>query len=218
MYNDLLANEEIYHIYSRSIAGYEILNKDNDRNRMLKGLTHYKKEKVPINLSKYVSADEDMKAFYDGLMDDTENIVQILAYCLMPTHLHLILKQLQNKGISNFMSNLLNSYTRYFNTKYKRKGPLWESRFNRVLVKTDEQLLNLSGYIHINPVRKELVVNPEDWLFSSYREYLGMIEDGKRMCDFSDCIDIKGEKYKIYVENKIKLWLNQSDLVGWNGG
>ena len=70
------------------------------------------------------------------------------------------------------MRRLLNSYTRYFNEKIKRKGPLWEGRFKKVLVNSDEQLLHLTRYVHLNPVSAGIVEKPEDWPCSSYREYI----------------------------------------------
>ncbi len=78
----------------------------------------------------------------------------------MPTHIHLILKQLKEDGISAYMSKILNSYTCYFNRRTKRKGPLWESRFKRVEVTSDEQLLHLTRYIHLNPVTAHIVEEP----------------------------------------------------------
>jgi putative transposase len=99
-------------------------------------------------------------------------LVEIVAFCLMPNHFHLLLKQLKKKGISTFMAQISNSYTRYFNLKYDRVGPLFQGVFKAVRVKNDEQLLHLSRYIHLNPVTDYLVENPEEYLYSSYLEYL----------------------------------------------
>ena len=60
--------------------------------------------------------------------------VEIIAYCIMPTHFHLVVKQLKEDGISFFIQQILNSYSRYFNIKTKRKGPLWEGRFQNVII------------------------------------------------------------------------------------
>ncbi|MFH1855789.1 MAG: transposase [Candidatus Omnitrophota bacterium] len=64
------------------------------------------------------------EADYSRIVEDKEKAIEIIAYCLMPTHLHLMLKQLKDNAISDFMRKLLNSYSRYFNVKYKRKGTL----------------------------------------------------------------------------------------------
>jgi putative transposase len=103
----------------------------------------------------------------------------------MPTHFHAILKQLSSDGISIMMRKILDSYSRYFNIKNKRKGPLWESRFNRIVLKSDDELLHLTRYIHLNPVTAYLVEKPEDWPFSSYNEYIGNIKKEEGICNFS---------------------------------
>ena len=98
------------------------------------------------------------------------------------------------------MKNLLNSYTRYFNTKTKRKGPLWQGRFKSVLIKTDEQLLHLTRYIHLNPTSEDLVERPEDWPYSSYNEYLRNSEEP--LCSFSKYLDIEPKTYREFVESR----------------
>ena len=119
----------------------------------------------------------------------------------MPTHFHLILNQKKENGIPRFMSNVLNSYTRYFNTKYKRKGPLWEGRFKGVRVQENEYLLHLTRYIHLNPVSASLVNKPEAWSASSYNEYIGT--SGDRVTDFQELIDMNPSDYRGFVEERI---------------
>ena len=96
---------------------------------------------------------------------------------------------------------VLKSYSKYFNKKYKRKGPLWETRFKNVHVDTDEQLLHLTRYIHLNPVTALLVKKPEDWNFSSYKEYLR--ESPRKICEFEEFIPIEKNEYKLFVEERI---------------
>jgi len=79
---------------------------------------------------------------------------------------------LTGNSLSKYISDVENSFSRYFNIKFKRKGPIWQSRFRSVEVKTDEQLLHVSRYIHLNPTTDYLVDKPEDWKFSSYKEYI----------------------------------------------
>jgi putative transposase len=119
----------------------------------------------------------------------------------MPTHIHLILKQLAPSGISIFVGNVLNSYTRYFNLKHHRKGPLWESKFQNILVKGDEQLLHLTRYIHLNPVTALLTDKPQNWKFSSYNEYLG--QTNYPICQYKDLIEFDQNKYKKFVLDRI---------------
>lgn len=99
--------------------------------------------------------------------------VELLAYCLMPNHFHFLLKQNSKDGVSKLLKQLTNAYTLYFNQKYERVGGLVQGRFKAVEVPTDELLLHISRYIHLNPVVAEIVSNPKDYKWSSYKNYIG---------------------------------------------
>ncbi len=204
----ILAKGETYHIFSKSIAGFEVFRKDSEYERMKNLLKYYKTENPPLRFSMFMEI-KNKGGFSQKHLSSKESLVDIIAYCFMPTHFHLILKQLNENGISVFMSNILNIYTRYFNVKTKRKGPLWESRFRRILVETDEQLLHLTRYIHLNPVTAYLVDKPQDWKFSSYKEFLQ--EDKEKICNYSEVLDIKPQNYKEFVTIQINY---QRELAG----
>jgi len=106
-------------------------------------------------------------------LDKTKKIIEVICYCLMPNHFHFLLRQLVDGGITEFISKLSNSYTKYFNIKHKRIGPLLQGEFKSVLVESNEQLLHLSRYIHLNPSVSGLVDNLEEYSRSSYPEYIG---------------------------------------------
>lgn len=202
-----LVNGEIYHIFNKSIADFKIFNNNNDFSRMKDMIRYYQAEGMPLKFSQYM---ELVKVKRNGFLNqfksdsqDKERIVQIIAFCFMPTHYHLILKQLRENGISVFISNIQNSYTRYFNTKFKRKGPLWEGPFKNVLIKTDTQLLHLTRYLHLNSVTSYLVNRPEEWLYTSYLEYLSKIKENEKICDYEDLLDIEPSYYKKFIEDRI---------------
>ncbi len=201
----LLVDNQVYHIFSRSIAGFQIFNHDSDYQRMLQLLKYFQIKEPPTKFSFFLELKSVQQfGFFNYLnliSKNQKDLVQIIAYCLMPTHIHLILKQIAPSGISNFISNVLNSYTRYFNTKYHRKGPLWESKFQNVPVESDEQLLHLTRYFHLNPTSASLVKKPQDWNFSSYKEYLGKADNP--ICQFDDLLDIQPTQYKKFVQDRI---------------
>jgi len=203
--NPLVAGE-IYHIFTRSIADFKILNKAGDFERM-KHLIMYYLVKNDIKFSNFIGLKIVRKEGFNNALElfskGKEGLVQIISYCLMPTHIHLALKQLAKSGIHKYMKDILNSYTRYFNIKHKRKGPLWESRFKSVLVDSDEQLLHLTRYIHLNPSTAKLVEKPEDWKFSSYGEYLSRENNIISFCQFDDILDIKPATYRKFVNDQI---------------
>lgn len=194
---------EIYHVFNKSIAGFKIFNIKSEFSRMIATIHYYQREKPSMKFSKFIKLAKFQKNKNDKSIpiSDKEKLVEIIAYCLMPTHLHLILKQLKENGISSFMSNILNSYTRYFNTRHNRKGPLWEGRFKNVLVETDEQLFHLTRYVHLNPVTAYLINKPEEWPASSYQEYI-LKDIGKdRICKYDDILEIEPASYRKFVEN-----------------
>ena len=100
------------------------------------------------------------------------------------------------------MNNILNSYTRYFNIRHKRKGPLWVGRFKRVVVSTDEQLLHLTRYVHLNPVTSYLADNPESWEHGSYQEYCSQNDVREKVCCFDNLLDIDSRSYKKFVNDR----------------
>lgn len=89
----------------------------------------------------------------------------------MPNHFHLLLKQNKNNGISEFLRKICDSYIKYFNLRHKRQGPLLQGAFKAVLIESDEQLLHLSRYIHLNPFVANLVDDLSDYKWSSYPDY-----------------------------------------------
>ena len=97
----------------------------------------------------------------------------IIAYCLMPNHFHLLV-QPHSDQLSRLMQRLSISYTKAINKRYGRVGPLFQGQFQAARVDRNEYLLHLSRYIHLNPVAAGLVEHPQDWEYSSFREYIGL--------------------------------------------
>ena len=105
--------------------------------------------------------------------------LDIVAYCLMPTHYHLLVQvkeisDTSNAAVSKVMMRLSVSYTKAMNKRYDRVGTLFQGAFRAKHVNGDEYLVHLSRYIHLNPVIAGLVELPENWEFASYRDYIGV--------------------------------------------
>lgn len=199
---DELKSGEIYHIYSKSIAKFVIFNNETEYSRMLQLFQLYRYADFGYRYSQFLDlANFRQDEIISNLEKDGDLMVQIISYCLMPTHIHIILKQNSDGGISHFMALALNSYSRYFNTVHKRSGPLWSSRFKSTLVSDDNQLLHLTRYLHLNPTSAALVKKPEDWRYSSYREYIDIGRTGSNLCDYEDLLTIKPSQYKKLVDN-----------------
>ena len=195
-----LITDEVYHVFSKSIAGYRIFNDEREFLRMRNLIKYYQYNRPQISFSRYLNANDNIKK---NTFNNSIKSIQIVAYCFMQTHIHLILSQLIDDGISNYMRLMLNAYAKYFNLRHRRKGPLWEGPFRNVHVKNDYQLLHLTRYVHLNPTTASLVSKPEDWKYSSYEEYITNNKREGQVCDYNSLLNIEPKTYKQFVEDNI---------------
>lgn len=187
-----------YHIFNKSIAGFGIFKGIKNSRRFYETLDYYNNINPKISLSAYIIRNGSYEV-ESTLYPRNEAIVKFISYIIMPDHYHLLVRLLESILVSQYLSNLENSFSRYFNIRFKRKGPLWQSRFKSVQIKNNEQLLHVSRYIHLNPTTAGLVDKPEDWEFSSYRE---VINDDNLLKNVLAEISINNPRfYKKFVEN-----------------
>ncbi|MBI3103747.1 transposase [Candidatus Daviesbacteria bacterium] len=156
-----------YHIYNRGVEKRDIFLDEQDCVVFL----HY--------LKLYLSPVEELKQLdLPGLRVskfirlNLSAEIDLLAFALMPNHIHLQIKQKTTDGIVKLMKRLATAYVMYFNKKYLRVGSLFQNTYKATLIKTDEYLLHLSRYIHLNPAKithKKIIFKE----FSSYPYYLG---------------------------------------------
>ena len=181
-----LVNNEIYHIVIRGVGDYLILKNKDDYYRAIFSLYEFNTTK-PIEIREQRRKRQIIKASR-GLSPDTrELLVEILAFYFMPNHIHLLLRQNRENGITQFMQKFGTGYATYFNKKYNRKGHLFQNRFKAVHIKTNDQLKNVFVYIHTNGIslieprwKGKGVSNPkkvieflENYKWSSYQDYIG---------------------------------------------
>lgn len=196
-----LINDQYYHIFSRSIAKYVVFNTEKDYFRMIEYLNLYRFNEFKYKYSKFKRLSIKNQTDIINELQDTNKLVEIVAYCIMPTHFHLILKQISTNGISIFMARVLDGYSRYFNVLHERKGPLWDGHFTNVLIESDKQILHLTRYIHLNPVTAKIINKPKDWPYSSYMEYIDPRLN--TLCEFSNLFDLSPKEYKVFVNDRI---------------
>ena len=137
-------------------AGYphHIIQRGNNRERVFMNFRDY--EKYLSSLSKY---SEEKKA-------------AVLAYCLMPNHVHLLVRPSEEEALPKMMQGITLCYSKYFNGENGRTGRLWECRYYSTLIDGDSYLWTVSKYIENNPVRAGVVKRPEDYLYSSAKAHL----------------------------------------------
>ena len=146
--NIIFSPLEYYHCYNRGTEKRKIFMDQKDYQRFIH-LLFVCNSVNTIHLSDYKE-----KSFAEIFeIDRDKNFVDIGAYCLMPNHFHLLLKEKEDGNISLFMQKLMTAYTMYFNKKYERTGSLFESRFRAQHIDEDNYLKYIFSYIHLNPLK-----------------------------------------------------------------
>ncbi len=168
----IFANGEFYHIFNRGVERRQIFANKRDYQRFFQTLLFYRQEYNP----QFRFSFQKRQFLILNTKPSTSPLVDLVCYVLMPTHFHFLVKQVRDRGITTLLSKLSNSYTKYFNIKYKRVGPLLQGPFQARRVEDDEQLIHLSRYVHLNPIVDSLVKDLGDSPYSSYPEYLGLSE------------------------------------------
>ncbi|MEP1088334.1 transposase [Algoriphagus sp.] len=142
---DVLESGKLYHIYSRAIG----------------------KELLFLN-------EENYKFFLKKYDQYCSSIFETIAYCLIPNHFHLLVRikdDIANEVVVRDFSNFLNSYSKSFNNTNGRRGGLFQRKFKRKLIDREPYLSRIILYIHLNPVKHEIVDDFSEWQFSSYNSY-----------------------------------------------
>jgi putative transposase len=185
----------IYHVYNRGVAKNAICLEDADYWRFLQGLCLFNDTKstnrILFDLKRWRGG-LNLKVLRDYVTapeNERNKLVRLLAYCVMDNHYHLLVEEICEGGITQFMQKFGTGYVNFFNEKYDRVGPLFQGRFKNVLVDDDLYLQYLLVYINVlNPAsfvvpnwKEEGISNIEEVLryaqeyrWSSHQDYLGL--------------------------------------------
>ena len=154
-------------------------------------------------------SNRDRERFLDYLGSATERYNAIIhTYSLMDNHYHILL-QTPSGNLSQIMHHINGAYTNYFNVKRKRSGHLFQGRYKSLLVDIDEYAQELSRYIHLNPVKAGMVEKPEQYRWSSYRDYINVDKSSKWLCTdfilglFSSKASVARTQYRRFVESMV---------------
>ena len=179
---------EFYHVYNRGTDKRIIFENIYDQNRF-RALLYVANGANAVDISRHFS---EGRSFTEIMkVDRGDALVAIGAYCLMPNHFHLLIRETKAGGISVFMKKLTTAYSMYFNKKHRRTGALFEGRFKAQHVDDDQYLRYLFAYIHLNPVkiadphwkdhgiqdREHAKAHLRSYDGSSYLDYLGQERD-----------------------------------------
>lgn len=197
---------EYYHILNRGNNKQPIFKDEKDWVRFLFLILYLQSSVNLRNISRqvhYFIKNEKFKVSDNTLKEIVNNrSVELVVFILMPNHFHLILKELVEGGISKYMQRILNSHTKYFNSKNEISGHLFQGSFKAIHIEDDAQLIYLSAYIH-NNIKELGNWSRKDELFpySSFKDYLGKNRWGELLKrniildQFSD-----KEKYRLFVK------------------
>lgn len=212
----------VYHVYNRGVEKRDIFLDDHDYKYflwLLKELLSERQCPAGTDPAKGPSLQR-------GDKPDFSHEIELLAYCLMPNHFHLLIRQKKIDSMSRFMRSLGTNYSMYFNRKYERVGALFQGRYKAVLAEDDNYLLHLSRYIHLNPLSQgtDPVQGPslqrkleEGW--SSYGEYLGSRSTRWVKPEFvldllSQGIGTYGDRFSSYKQFVEEYQADSADILG----
>lgn len=187
-----IVNGEMYHLVIRAIEGLKLFRDKQDYYRMVRNLFEFNDEKSVVStfrVIQYLAKKKQLTGSDPVYLGEGKRkiLVEILAVCLMPNHVHLLVRQVGDGGISKFMKKIGGGYAAYYNQKYKRVGHVFQGRYRVVHIKNDKQLITVFVYIHTNAVAiifpkwKERGISDlrkainfiENYKWSSYTDYLG---------------------------------------------
>lgn len=227
MKKPVFVNGGVYHIYNRGVEERKIFLDDKDYFRFVHNLFEFNDEAPAMNLyyklPQIQSYEVQLRKIRKIEREPRKLLVEIMAFCLMPNHYHIFVRQKVDNGIVRFMQKLGTGYTNYFNKKYKRVGGLLQGRFKAILIKGESHFIHLPYYIHLNPLDikfpewrereiknyKEAMEFLENYRWSSFPDYIGK-KNFPSVTQRESLSDFFGgpEQYK---KDMIK-WLKEMDL------
>lgn len=167
-----------YHVYNRGVEKRTIFIEDEDYHVFIGYLKSYL---TPIDLRGLTLKDDEGHTISPSRkLNNYAEEIELIAYCLMPNHFHLMLRQLTQSSMSEFMQSILTRYVRYFNKKYSRVGGLFQGVYKTVHITKEAQFTYLTKYIHRNPLRdhptRSHLEGLREYKYSSYGNYLGLFK------------------------------------------
>ena len=200
-----LVTGQLYHVFNRGVARLPTFTNESEYNRAMALINYYRFANVSLKYSNFNDLPlSQQQEILDNLKKQNDLLVKIHSFILMPNHFHFALEPVIEGGISRFISNFSNSYTKYVNTVQDRVGPLFQGKFKAVHIKSDSQLTHLSRYHHLNIYTDGVVTTIDQILnysYSSMPNYLGgglydFVETELVLSHFKS-----REAYKIFVLN-----------------
>ncbi len=152
-------NNEIYHVYNRGVEKRKIFLTENDYLRFLHDLYEFNDTAPAVYFHKKPQHFKSCEVGLRKVAQKRDLLVEIYSFTLMPNHFHLMLKQIREGGVTEFMRKIGTGYTNYFNLTQERVGSLFQGKYKSVRIDNHAHFLHLPFYIHSNPLSLEF----SDW-------------------------------------------------------
>lgn len=160
---------EFFHIYNRGVEKRPITADDHDRKRWIETMLYYRFSDTENQFSL-----ADLASFVGE-----QPQVEVVCYCLMPNHFHIVARQVVDGGISEWLRKLTVSYSRYFNTRHDRVGPLFQGPYKCRRITSTEDLLHVCRYVHLNPYVAKLIDDLILYPWSSFPDFIRSPDDAR---------------------------------------
>ncbi len=224
MFREKIATNEIYHIYNRGVEKRNIFLDDDDYYRFIHDLFEFNDTAPAIDLYYFLNKKQIREVGLPKIERAPRKIiVELMAFCLMPNHFHLIVRQKKENGITEFMRKIGTGYTNYFNKKYRRVGSLFQGKYKFVRLASESHFIHIPYYIHLNPLdlnffewrkrelkdHKSAIKFLDNYRWSSHMDYAG-IKNFPSVTQREFLLEFFGgpEKYK----QSILEWLKNLDI------
>lgn len=170
------APEEYFHIFNRGMQKQPIFVIQPDYLRFLFLILTFQGEAVIKNISREIESSVQSRTLHIDVELESEilknRMVELVAFCLVPNHFHLILRELVEDGISKYMQRVSTAYVKYFNLRHNKSGYLFQGKYKSVHIDSDRQLMHTSAYIHKHPMELGWGGKEDRYPWSSYQDYI----------------------------------------------
>ena len=175
-----IAPGEYYHIFNRAVSKQVIFHDFSDYARFLFLILYFQ---APVKILHIGRAVKEFVEYFDQSSALTnvdekaiikKRTVELVCFCIMPNHFHLLIKESEEGGIATYMQRVLTASSKYYNTKYEKSGHVFQGPYRAVHIENDRQLLHVSAYIHRNTREISRWFRKEDqYPWSSYQDFIG---------------------------------------------
>lgn len=191
----LHAPGEYFHVFDRGVQKQAIFQIEADYVRFLFLILTFQGEFTIKNISREIKESVQSRTLHINEELEQEilkdRMVELILFCLMPNHFHLMVRELEEGGLSKYMHRVLTAYVKYFNLRHDKSGYLFQGKYKDVHVKNDRQLMHTSAYIHKHPREIGWVEKEHLYTWSSYQDCIAENRFGKLLVP-----DIVTERYR----------------------